>query len=120
MPETPGGFPFPAGSDRPDVVRDIRALAEEVDVRLGSQRIWATNISIVVNNSTMGTAQTINYAAAGFTSNPRIMIQPVGTSGYIGISPSTPGLQTASINVRHVDGTVGSTNIPVHVLVIGS
>lgn len=31
MPETTRGFPYPAPTDRPDVPRDIQALAESVD-----------------------------------------------------------------------------------------
>jgi hypothetical protein len=91
-----------------------------MDGRIGSLRFGIFGINVAVNNSATGTQQTINYASLGLTSNPRVFIQPVGTSGYIGISPSTPGLASAVINVRHVDNTVGTTSIPVHVLVVGN
>jgi hypothetical protein len=120
MPDTPGGFPYPAPTDRPDVPRDVQALAEAVDGRLGSLRFRLFGINIAVNNSATGTQQTINYADLGLVSNARVFIQPVGTTGYIGVSPSTPGLVSAVINVRHVDNTVGTTSIPVHVLVMGN
>lgn len=34
MPKTPKGYPYPTGSDTPDVPRDVAALATEIDDRL--------------------------------------------------------------------------------------
>jgi hypothetical protein len=36
MPFTPGGLPYPAASDIPDVPRDVQTLAEAIDAALGT------------------------------------------------------------------------------------
>lgn len=50
MPTTPrGGYPYPSPSDRPDVPKDIRALAEAVDAAEWEHRIFTTRATYMTD-----------------------------------------------------------------------
>lgn len=116
MAETPfHAWPTPDDTDRVSAgAANMRALADAIDGDL--PKIWSTNLSVPVNNSALGTNQLVTFPAGFFTANPHVIAQAIGTSGYVAVIPSTPGTATMTVSVRHVDNTVGTTNISVHII----
>jgi hypothetical protein len=116
MAETPlHKWPTPDDTDRVSAgAAAMRALGDAIDNDV--PKIWVGSVTVPVANNPLGTTQTVTFPAGFFTANPRVHVQAIGTTAYVAVVPSTPGMATMAVSVRHIDNTAATTNIPVHIV----
>jgi len=81
--------------------------------------IHAVERTITVTNANIGTQSGVAFPAGLFASPPMVVVQPTGTSAYIGFTPVQATTASVSVNVRHINDVAQSASIPVSVIAIG-
>ena len=111
-------FPYPAGTDSPDVPYWLQQLAEGVD---GAVPIIATgSVAVPISASDSGFEQ-VDISSYGFTTTPTFVGICSNYSYYA--YRSTGGTQsntTIAVGARHFQGTTATTSVTVYWVAIGT
>lgn len=101
MPTTASGLPYPADTQTPDVPRDIKALADELEDRLvRAQHVGAVTVSV---SNAVSANVAVTFPAGKFTGTPIVVVSTSGTTVWVAMSSgSTANGFTAT--ARNVDG----------------
>lgn len=105
MPTTASGLPYPADTETPDVPRDIKKLADELEDRLPAAQHSAA-ITVTVTSADSGTAA-VTFPAGKFTAAPIVVVSTSGTSQWVAMSASATATGFVA-TARHVDKLVTS------------
>lgn len=104
MGTTPGGLPYPEGTDRVmDGDDAIRALAEKLGATAAGQA------TVVLNNAPSGSVA-VTFPAGRFTSPPVVNATAYGTTTYIA---NNGGATVNGVNIgcRYYGGTATTANV---------
>lgn len=123
MPDTPRGYPVPAGTDRPDVVRDITALAEAIDTDVSSllggpgRIVYTRTFPFADLNAGASRSAAVDLSPAGFSAPP-VVVVTFASTGFV--LPSTGGPSASSVSVRgwNIGGST-ATGIVCHIVAVG-
>lgn len=79
MPDTPRGYPVPSGTDRPDVVRDMTALAEAIDTDVSAIRVPMTRngIASIPASATFSNTVAITYSGDPFSPGVPLVVATI-------------------------------------------
>jgi hypothetical protein len=119
MPNTPGGFPYPDPTARPDVPADIEALARQVDARLGNLRILAGTVNVTATASSVTGAATVNFPADSFASTPRVVCQVTGSTLWTAVMGAAGSAGSFAVQAREITGATGNLTLNVNWVAIG-
>jgi hypothetical protein len=113
MPDTPRGYPVPSGTDRPDVVRDLTALAEAVDTDVSS--LWRNGIASVPSSATFTSSVAVTFSGDPFSPTPPMVVATVAgnpTRRLVRVENLTA--TGCTISVHTSDGTALGTQTTVY------
>lgn len=117
MATTNKGWNYPVSTDTPDVPRDIKALADQMDAKL-PYAMSAQTVNITLSAAASGTA-TVTWPTSRFTIAPIVTATKVGNPGAATgsiIQVNTVSSTSATITLYTATGTTASYTIAVNVI----
>jgi hypothetical protein len=108
MPTTPGGLPYPASTDPPNVPADIQALAQAVETQ--RERVASGTVSWPSTATGATSAVAVSFPAGRFTLPPAVTVSPVTAvpkNGAAGV-----GTPSATAVTLYWSNNVAATGCP--------
>lgn len=119
MATTTKGWPYPVSTDTPDVPRDIKAVADNLDAKL-PYAMTAQTITVSLSAAASGTA-TVTWPSGRFSQTPIVTSCKVSSSGSATalVEQITANSSTGcTVSVYDVNGTSVTASVTIHLIAI--